>query len=95
MAGDVSFDVVSDFVLGQDKVALVASDFGLAAGAIPAGDFVVGAAANAAHEQFVYDAASKTLFWDVDGTGAQAAVAIATFNSAAALNLQATDLLLI
>jgi len=88
-----SVDNITDFVTGTDKIALVGSDFGLAAGPVAAADFVLGTAANAAHQQFIYDAGSKTLFWDADGTGAGAAVAITTFSTAA--NLHLADLLVV
>jgi Ca2+-binding RTX toxin-like protein len=86
-------DNITDFVSGADKIGLVAADFGLSAGPLAAGDFVVGAAANAAHQQFIYNAATKTLSWDADGTGGQAAVALTTFSTA--VNLTLNDLVLV
>jgi hypothetical protein len=55
-----------------DKLVINASDYGFAAGS--------GVATSAAGTgQFVYNATTKSLFWDADGSGSGAAVLIATF----------------
>jgi len=41
-----------------------------------------GAVATGATGQFLFDTAAKTLWWDVDGTGAAAAVLIVDLSSA-------------
>ena len=56
-----------------------------ASGALDAAHFVNGAAANAAHAQFLWDSATSTLFWDSDGTGAAAPVKIATLTGVTTL----------
>jgi len=61
-----------------DHIALVASAFGLTAGPIDPSLFVIGTAANAAHGQFVFNPGATFLMWDADGTGAGAAVTLAT-----------------
>jgi len=88
-------DSITDFVIGTDKIVFQAADFGLTAGSLSPGDFVVGTAANAGHQQFFYDAASKTLSWDSDGIGSAAAVVVTNFSSSGALALQSTDFLLV
>ena len=88
-------DSITDFSTRSDKIQLVASDFGLTVGALATGDFVRGTGATAAHGQFLYNATSKTLLWDADGTGSQAPAALVTFTSSGTLNLQASNLVLI
>jgi len=94
-AASSGMDSITDFVSGTDKIGLVATDFGLAVGSVAAGDYVLGTTATAAHQQFIYDAASKTLLWDSDGTGAAATVALTNFTSAGSLTLQLNDLILV
>lgn len=71
-------DLISDFMQGADRIALVGAEFGLSAGTLAAGRFALGAAA-AAQGQFLYEQASSTLLWDADGTGSGAGVTIARF----------------
>ena len=51
---------------------------GLATGALPAGAFVIGTAAQDANDRIVYNQATGQLFFDADGSGAGAAVQFAT-----------------
>jgi Ca2+-binding RTX toxin-like protein len=73
-------DRVDDWEAIDDQIEIDASAFGggLATGPLAANRLVVGAApvANQAFGQFLYNSASGQLSWDVDGTGATAAVAI-------------------
>ncbi len=87
-----SADRISDFSdLQLDKLLVRSSDFGLAAGALDAGRFSdTGAATSSAGVgQFVFDSVKRTLSWDADGTGAGAAVTLATFSSAITLDAAA------
>jgi Ca2+-binding RTX toxin-like protein len=97
-----STDKIMDFAAAAtgaatvDKIAFQGSAFGgLAAGALDPSLFVAGTNATAAAGtgQFVYDKLVKTLYWDADGAGAGAKVAVATFNSAVALS--AADFLIL
>jgi Ca2+-binding RTX toxin-like protein len=85
--GSVS-EMIGDWQGGIDKLQIDASAFGggLAAGALAANRLVLGAVANQAFGQFLYNAANGVLSWDADGTGSGAAVAITElFTSAFAL----------
>ena len=65
------------------------------AGVLPDDYFVTGTAATlAGHGQFLNDVAHKQLLWDADGTGAGAAVVVATF-ATPQTNLHAHDILLV
>lgn len=83
---------VHDFANGVDEVALKGAVFGLAAGALPA-DWIVftatggvtpdgthALATTSDHGQFIFDR-YHTLWWDADGAGAGAAVAIGNFGA--------------
>ena len=60
---------------------------GLATGALPASAFVIGTAAADAGDRILYDSATGNLYFDSDGTGANAAVLFATLdNTTAALS---------
>ena len=72
-------DTVQDFVHGADKLVFTGSDYGFTAGhALTAGEFTAGSAAVGTSAQFIWD--GHTLWWDDDGTGSDAAIAIAGFN---------------
>ncbi|HTU12212.1 MAG TPA: calcium-binding protein [Allosphingosinicella sp.] len=83
-AGNV--DTIINFQSGIDKIALDDAIFtGLAAGALPAGAFVVGTAAADANDRIVYNNATGALLFDADGIGGAAAVQFATLSPAVAL----------
>jgi Ca2+-binding RTX toxin-like protein len=75
-------DSITDFVPGVDKIQVVGSAFGgLAAGALPANNFVVSngtPAATQAVPQFLYNTTTGVLAFDADGTGGSAAVNLVT-----------------
>jgi Ca2+-binding RTX toxin-like protein len=73
-------DTVFDFAPG-DKIALKASAFGLAGGSLAdAGvTFSFGSGATGAGPALFFDTATDRLFFDADGSGAGAAVELATF----------------
>ncbi|HTU12210.1 MAG TPA: calcium-binding protein [Allosphingosinicella sp.] len=86
--------VVLGFQTGVDKIALENAVFtGLAAGALPAGAFVVGTAAGDADDRIVYNNTTGALLFDADGAGGAAAILFATLSGAPAL--AASDLLVI
>jgi len=77
-------DTVQDFVHGTDALLFTGADYGFTAGhVLTASEFTSGSAAVGSSAQFVWDAATHTLYWDHDGAGGDAAVAIATFNGGA------------
>ena len=88
-------DTIVNFIAVDDTIRISAAGFGggLVAGeALVAGDtFISNTAPTAPTNQgtFLYDTNDQNLFWDVDGSGAQAAVQIAHFNTA--VNLTAND----
>ncbi len=87
-------DHVQDFQHGVDLLEFSAAGFGggLLAGMdlMATGHFAPGANATMATGQFLYVANTGVLYWDADGTGAGAKVAIATFDNLAAVS--ASDL---
>jgi serralysin len=88
-------DTITDFVSGQDRVFFSEYWFGLPiapAGSISASRFVSGdhPAAAGPGASFLFDTASHQLLFDPDGSGAQAAILMATFNNG--VNLTAGDI---
>ncbi|QDZ00608.2 calcium-binding protein [Nitratireductor mangrovi] len=83
-AGNV--DTIVDFVVADDMISLASSIFtGLAAGALTAAAFRVGAAAADADDRIIYNAGTGSLFFDVDGNGAQVQVQFASLSTGLAL----------
>jgi Ca2+-binding RTX toxin-like protein len=85
-------DNIIDFGTGADKIQVSKAGFGIPATVALNGSgmnnfgaeyFVSGsgAVATKAHGQFVFDTDTFQLFWDEDGTGGNAAVAIAEFDN--------------
>ncbi|MBC7986831.1 MAG: calcium-binding protein, partial [Sphingomonadaceae bacterium] len=83
-------DTILDFAAGADQIALDSAVFGLPEGALAEGRFVLGNAAGDANDRLIYNAGTGKLFFDPDGSGAQAKVLIANF-SAPEPALSATD----
>jgi Ca2+-binding RTX toxin-like protein len=88
-------DTIADFVSGQDRVFFSEYWFGLPiapAGAISASRFVSGdhPVAASAGASFLFDTTSHQLLFDADGSGAQAAILMATFGNN--VNLTAGDI---
>jgi Ca2+-binding RTX toxin-like protein len=96
-AADQATDTVKDFTSKTDQLVFLGTDFGgLAAGAPGTGQFVSAKGnhnATQAGPQFLYDISTGGLWFDADGTGAQAAWQVATLSNKAAL--VATDLLIV
>jgi len=85
-------DVIADFTLGEDRIAVVGPNFG----AIPAGNLSASHFAldnpTTAGAQFVFNTRNGVLSFDADGSGVGAAVAIATLN---VRTLSHTDILVL
>ncbi|MBC7986193.1 MAG: hypothetical protein H7X93_05915, partial [Sphingomonadaceae bacterium] len=86
-------DKIADFDAVKDLIALEGDAFGLPEGALAANRYVVGNAAEDANDRLIYNAANGKIFFDADGTGAQAQVLIATLTGAP--NLAAADIVVI
>jgi Ca2+-binding RTX toxin-like protein len=91
-------DRITDFVVGEDKIVISASNFGggLLAGALDPLAFRFGAgpisATTSAH-LFIYNTTNGALSFDVDGVGGTARVQIATIVGAPALSV--TDFVIV
>jgi RTX calcium-binding nonapeptide repeat (4 copies) len=88
--GGAGGDVIQDFTSGQDRISVTGAFFGLGSpgpgGAmIDSWRFVSGTAATVASSQFIYNAATRQLFYDQDGTGAGAQVLLATLQAGATM----------
>jgi Ca2+-binding RTX toxin-like protein len=77
----------------DDKIALSGTLFGLTPGAPPAGAFNTGTTATEADDRILWDAASRALLFDPDGTGAQGAQLIAFLS--APFNLDSTFIVVV
>jgi Ca2+-binding RTX toxin-like protein len=87
-------DIVTDFKHGFDKLAFDHATFDtLDAGDLPMGAFFVGTEAGDADDRFIYDQQTGRLFYDEDGTGANAQVLVATLTNHEALTYE--DILLL
>jgi serralysin len=86
--GVANFDRVIDFAPVFDTMQLENAVFtGLVQGALlPAGDFVIGAAATDATDRIIYNSATGNLFFDQDGTGAIGQVLFADLAGGLALS---------
>jgi len=81
--GAAGVDYVGDFVQGTDKFSLENANFvGITAAAtMAAGFFRLGTAAGDANDRIIYDAATRSLYYDPDGTGSAAQIQFATLGS--------------
>ncbi|MBC7985841.1 MAG: hypothetical protein H7X93_04100 [Sphingomonadaceae bacterium] len=78
-------DKISDFASG-DRIELDSALYGLPVGALPGNRFVTGTAAGDGNDRIIYNDANGKLYFDADGTGAQAQVLIATISNLATLS---------
>jgi Ca2+-binding RTX toxin-like protein len=79
-------DAIQDFVSGFDRISVTGQFFGLGSPggvAIDSSRFVAGTAANLAISQFIYNGATRQLFYDFDGTGAGVQALLATLQAGA------------
>ena len=77
-------DVITDFTSGADQIALTASVFTALGPTLDAGEFVTGAAVDP-DDHLIYNATTRVLFWDADGSGAGRAVALVALQAGATL----------
>jgi Ca2+-binding RTX toxin-like protein len=89
LSGAGRIDTVTDFTIGEDRIALGARAFGLEKGAMDAAAFHVGAVAADADDRILYDAATGALLFDADGDGDVAAVQFATLGTGHGLDASA------
>lgn len=79
-------DTIQSYTVADDSIQLARSAFGgLAAGTLAASAFVIGAAAADASDRIIYDSTTGGLFFDPDGTGAQAKLQFATLSKSLAM----------
>lgn len=69
-------DAILDFVVGSDKLVLDSAIFGLPAGKLPASRFHFGSAAQDADDRIIYSSGTGIVWWDADGSGSGAAIAL-------------------
>ncbi|MCP5279508.1 MAG: calcium-binding protein [Thiobacillus sp.] len=93
-----NLDTIKDFVHGTDKVQLdddifTALGAGTSAGvALSAAKFFAGSAAHDSSDRIIYHKATGSLFYDPDGTGAQAQIKVAVLGGTTHPSLTASDL---
>jgi len=87
-----NLDRIVDFTPGSDKLHLAGSVFGLGAGPLAAGALQAGAVALEADDRLLYDRTDGSLYLDLDGDGAGAAIRFAILENTAALT--AADILI-
>ncbi|MBL1208512.1 calcium-binding protein, partial [Geminocystis sp. GBBB08] len=80
-------DRITDFNIIDDTILISRSGFGsgLVAGTLLPTQLRIGSSATTSAHRFIYNSSSGGLFFDVDGSGATAAVQIATLNTGLAL----------
>lgn len=89
-----NIDTLSDFVSGQDKIALDDLIFQQLLGMTDlTNSFVVGTTAKDANDFLIYNKSKGALFYDADGNGKGAAIQFATLTGQATLN--AADFLVV
>ncbi|MBD2502393.1 DUF4347 domain-containing protein [Anabaena azotica] len=81
-------DTITDFSIIDDKIRVNAAGFGggLVAGNLDPSQFILGSAAADAGDRLIYNQTTGALLFDVDGTGSNAAVQIATVANKPAIN---------
>ena len=77
-----SIDQLIDFEAGVDKIWLDDGEFaGLAPGELGASAFFIGTSAQDEQDRIIFDPTTGALYFDIDGTGAEAAVQFAVLPS--------------
>ncbi|GHC48832.1 calcium-binding protein [Neogemmobacter tilapiae] len=85
-------DVISDFTSGNDQIIIDPGAFAMPEGVLPANAFRKGTAAQDLDDRFIYDKATGRLFFDVDGSGNDPAILLATLTNKP--NLVASDIVI-
>jgi Ca2+-binding RTX toxin-like protein len=83
-ASTTNTDTIVDFTVGQDRIEVKGTLFGLGATPkpLPGGQFGLGSTATTLQQRLLYDASSGTLYYDKDGMNpANAPVKIAVFSN--------------
>jgi Ca2+-binding RTX toxin-like protein len=86
-------DLITDFNVTDDTIQLennVMTSIGLS-GRLAASEFYIGAAAHDADDSIIYNKGSGALYYDADGTGASAAIQIATIGTSSHASLTNAD----
>lgn len=84
--GASNIDTILDFQLGQDRIELAQSIFStLGLGALSASAFTTGTAATNSSQRIIYDNSTGAVYYDADGSGAEAAVQFAILSNKAAI----------
>jgi Ca2+-binding RTX toxin-like protein len=87
-------DLITDFNVTDDTIQLendVMTAIGLSTGTLAASEFYVGAAAHDANDSIIYNKSTGALYYDADGTGASAAIQIATIGTSSHASLTNAD----
>jgi cysteinyl-tRNA synthetase, unknown class len=93
-SGSKQADKITDFVHGQDRIALEDAVFTAIGptGALATAAFWAGSAAHDADDRIIYNASTGAVFYDADGAGGASQVLVATLQLGAVLT--ATDFLI-
>ncbi len=91
-------DTINGYSTADDELLIRRNGAGfnsgnLSLGVLPANQFVVGSSANNANQRFIFDPVNDSLFYDSDGSGASAAVELASFSNN--VNLTRFDIVVI
>jgi Ca2+-binding RTX toxin-like protein len=81
-----SFSTVQDFAKGKDTLGISLTEFGLTANEFNASAFYAGKFASTASQHFIYDQSKGLLYFDSDGSGAEAMIKIGLIGNKSALN---------
>lgn len=95
-AADSGRDTIVDFVHGTDRIEIQRYYYGAvqtASGPLAEAEFTYGSAARTAEHRFIYNKSTGVLFYDADGSGAGAKIAIAHLEGKPLLD--ASDIVLI
>lgn len=92
--GADNVDRITDFTAGTDVLWLDGDVFtALKTGRLAEGQFYAGKAAHDADDRLIFDAKSRSLFYDADGSGGEAQIKIAVLDKVTALH--ASDFLIV
>lgn len=91
--GPTSYDRITDFAVGVDKLVLAASIFAAVGPTLDVGELGFGAAASSPSHRILYDGSNGNLLYDADGQGGAAAIRFAIVGTG--LALQASDFLVL
>lgn len=94
--GSGNVDLIADFEVGVDKIALSAAIFsGLTPGQLPEEAFATGTAATEQDDRIIFDTTTGAVYFDADGVGGVDAVQFATVQFQSGQALTANDFIVI